>query len=70
MRHIRNLYSFSITHLFIASLAFAILVPSVFAEQPFNKSEFAARRARLFEKIPDGVAVICAAKEQLYPIKF
>jgi len=27
---------------------------SAFAQQPFNKGEFVGRRARLFEKIPDG----------------
>src|SRR5256885_16049906 len=70
MRHIRNLGSISIAHFFITSLAFVTLAPSTFAQQPFNKSEFVARRAKLFEKIPDGIAVICAAKEQYYPIKF
>src|ERR1044072_3319017 len=70
MRHIRNLCSISIIRLFITTLAFATLVPSAFAKPPFNKSEFVARRAKLFEKITDGIAVICSAKEQLYPIKF
>ncbi len=70
MRHTPKLCAVSILHLFIAALAFVALAPSAFAQQPFNKSEFMARRARLFEKIPDGVAVICAAKEQHYPIKF
>jgi len=46
------------------------LTISVSAQQPFNKGEFEGRRARLFEKIGDGVAVIFAAKDQLYPIKF
>src|SRR6185369_14016710 len=39
-------------------------------QQPFNKNEFMARRAKLFERISDGVAVIFSAKEQHYPIKF
>ena len=44
---------------------------NAFAQQkPFDKSDFAARRARLFEKIPDGVAIIFAAKGQIYPVKF
>jgi Xaa-Pro aminopeptidase len=43
---------------------------STFAQQPFNKSEFEGRRGRLFEKIGDGVAVIFAARDQFYPIKF
>ena len=70
MRHIRKLCSISIIHLFITSLAFVALAVSAFAQQPFNKSEFVARRAKLFEKLPDGVAVICSAKGQFYPIKF
>jgi Xaa-Pro aminopeptidase len=56
--------------LFITFLAFVTLAVSAFAQPPLNKSEFVARRAKLFEKIPDGVAVICSAKEQFYPIKF
>src|SRR3954471_513253 len=40
------------------------------SQQAFDKGEFAARRARLFEKIPDGVAIIFAAKGQIYPVKF
>jgi Xaa-Pro aminopeptidase len=70
MRHIRNLCSIRTRHLFIAALAFVTLAPSAFAQQSFNKAEFVARRAKLFDKIPDGIAVLCAAKEQFYPIKF
>ena len=70
MRHTLKLCSISIIHLFIASLAFLMLGLSASAQRPFNKSEFAARRAKLFEKLPDGVAVICSAKGQFYPIKF
>jgi Xaa-Pro aminopeptidase len=70
MRHTLKLCSINFIHLFIASLAFLTLSFSAFAQQPFNKSEFAARRAKLFEKIPDGIAVLCAAKQQFYPIKF
>jgi Xaa-Pro aminopeptidase len=46
-----------------------LLVWSVSATQvqaqdsTFNKAEFAARRARLMEKIPDGVAIIFAGQE-------
>jgi Xaa-Pro aminopeptidase len=70
MRHIRALCSISIRYVFITSLAFIALVPSAFAQQPLNKSEFVARRAKLFEKIPDGIAVIFSARGQFYPIKF
>ena len=54
---------------FLCVLILALAV-STFAQQPFNKDEFVARRAKLFEKIPDGVAVIFAAKGQHYPVKF
>ena len=47
-----------------------VLAVSAFAQQPFNKGEFEARRGRLLEKISDGVAVIFAAKAQHYPVKF
>ena len=70
MRHTRKLCSIHITRWFLTSLALVTLALSAFGQQPLNKGEFAARRAKLFEKIPDGIAVICAAREQLYPIKF
>jgi hypothetical protein len=70
MRRIHNLCSISIVHLFITSLAFFTPVTSASAQPPLNKSEFAARRAKLFEKISDGIAVLCSARGQLYPVKF
>ena len=42
-------------HLLISALVFFALAVPVFAQQPFNKSEFVARREKLFEKIPDGI---------------
>jgi hypothetical protein len=48
---------------FVTIITFALAI-SVSAQQPFNKAEFEGRRARLFEKIPDGIAVIFAAKGQ------
>ena len=66
----RKLTSFGIRYLFIAPVFIFILAGSTFAQQPFNKAEFAARRAKLFEKMPDGVAVIFAEKAQHYPVKF
>lgn len=60
----------AIRHLFATALILIALAATAFAQQPFNKSEFEARRAKLFEKIPDGVAVIFAAKGQFYPVKF
>src|SRR5829696_4692177 len=66
----RKLSSITIRRLFITPLVFLALAVSASAQQPFNKSEFEARRAKLFEKISDGVAVIFAAKGQFYPVKF
>jgi len=66
----RKLSSASIRNFLITPLFLLVLAASTFAQQPFNKNEFVARRAKLFEKIPDGVAVLFAAKEQNYPIKF
>jgi Xaa-Pro aminopeptidase len=46
----------------IAAAAILLLVSSLRAGLPFDKSEFAARRAKLMEKIPDGIAVILGAQ--------
>jgi Xaa-Pro aminopeptidase len=66
----RKLYSINIRHFSSSMLLLLVFAIGAFAQQPFNKDEFAARRAKLFEKIPDGVAVIFAAKGQHYPVKF
>jgi Xaa-Pro aminopeptidase len=66
----RKIFALSLRSLFITNLVFVALVASAFAQQPFNKNEFVARRAKLFEKIPDGIAVIFASKGQFYPVKF
>jgi Xaa-Pro aminopeptidase len=66
----RKSHSLKIRHLIIAFLAFITLALPTPAQQSFNKSEFVSRRAQLLEKIPDGIAVLCGAKEQFYPIKF
>ena len=60
----------SASYLLIAALALLTMAGSASAQQPFNKSEFVARRAKLFEKMPDGIAVIFGAKGQFYPVKF
>ena len=66
----RNLSSTSVRRLFFTALVIVALAVTTFAQQPFNKAEFEARRAKLFEKIPDGIAVIFGAKNQFYPVKF
>src|SRR5215510_3369368 len=58
-------------HYFLFTPLFLLVfAASTFAQRPFNKDEFVARRAKLFEKISDGVAVIFAAQGQHYPVKF
>jgi len=65
-----NKSPFNLRHLFISiCFLFTLAVPIV-AQQPYSKSEFLARRAKLFEKIPDGVAVVFAARSKLFPVKF
>jgi len=43
-------------------LLILLLIPPLSAELIFEKSEYAARRAKLMEKIPDGFAVILGAQ--------
>src|SRR4051812_19896777 len=54
-------------------LLFALLVAhaaSTRAQGAFDRSEFASRRAKLFEQIADGVAVVFAADPHVQPVKF
>ncbi len=51
-------------------LLFVLLLPSTLVAQDFDKAEFAARRAKLLAKIPDGVAIILGGTEHPYPIRF
>ncbi len=63
--------SISLHHLFVAAIMLvSVAAVDIFAQRPFNKAEFVARRAKLFEKIPDGIAIIFAARDQHYPVKF
>ena len=66
----RKVSSTGIRYLLVTPILILVLASSVFAQQPFNKSEFVSRRAKLLEKISDGVAVIFAAKGQHFPVKF
>lgn len=56
----------------IATLGLLILLAqvSLSAQESFNKAEFATRRAKVFEKIGDGVAVVFANEKHRYPVKF
>jgi Xaa-Pro aminopeptidase len=54
-----------------STLAVLLLLPlPALGQEVFDKAEFAARRARLLERIPDGIAVILAATEHPYPMRF
>ncbi|HEY5725441.1 MAG TPA: Xaa-Pro peptidase family protein, partial [Methylomirabilota bacterium] len=54
----------------LALLALLLLLPPTLAAQDFDKAEFAARRNKLLEKIPDGIAVILGGIEHPYPLRF
>src|SRR5262245_23220997 len=40
------------------------------ASSTFNKAEFAARRAKVFEKIGDGIALVLANEEHPHSVKY
>jgi Xaa-Pro aminopeptidase len=47
------------------------LLPSLaVAQAAFDKAEFAGRRARLLDRIPDGIAVVLGAVDHPYPVTF
>src|SRR5918997_704160 len=41
-----------------------------FAQAPFDKAEFAARRAKIFEQLADGVGVVFAGEKHVHAVKF
>jgi Xaa-Pro aminopeptidase len=47
-----------------------LLFPPLLAAQDFDKAEFAARRAKLLARMPEGVAVILGDVEHPYPLRF
>ena len=53
-----------------ALLLCLLLAPALAAQERFDKAEFAGRRARLLERIPDGLAIVLAATEHPYPVRF
>jgi Xaa-Pro aminopeptidase len=54
----------------LALLLALMLAPALPAQEAFDKAEFAARRARLLERLPDGIAIVLAATEHPYPTRF
>ena len=57
---------------FLAGVVLAIvLLASIAVSQPeFNKAEFAARRAKVFEKIGDGMAVVFANEAHPHAVRY
>ncbi|HEU4474872.1 MAG TPA: Xaa-Pro peptidase family protein, partial [Gemmatimonadales bacterium] len=53
-----------------AYLFLSVLLPSALGAQDLDTAEFAARRAKLLARIPDGIAVILGGIEHPYPIRF
>lgn len=43
---------------------------TVLGQSPFDKAEFAARRAKVFEKIGDGAAIVFANEEHIHAVKY
>jgi len=54
----------------LLSLLSLMVLPSALSAQEFDKAEFAARRAKLLAKIPDGIAVVLGGIEHPYPVRF
>ena len=54
----------------LAVLAIALLAGGAFSQTEFNKAEFAARRAKVFEKIGDGVAIVFANEEHPHAVRY
>jgi Xaa-Pro aminopeptidase len=57
----------------IALVACLLMTPApapLAAQEPFDKSEYVARRDRLMAAIPDGIAVILGGEEHSYPVRF
>lgn len=58
--------------LHLLTLLLIALIPAALPAQAdgFEKSEFAARRARVLEKIGDGIAIVMAGEEHIYNVRF
>ncbi|HYP49457.1 MAG TPA: Xaa-Pro peptidase family protein [Pyrinomonadaceae bacterium] len=52
------------------ALVISLFPLAVAAQENFNKGEFAARRAKVFEKIGDGVGIVFANEKHRYQLKF
>ena len=58
-----------VANLFALSI-FVVFSLSTLGQQPFDKAEFAARRAKVLEKIGDSVAVVFANDEHPHAVKY
>lgn len=60
----------AVRRLALTLLLLTLALAPLAAQPPFDKAEFAARRARLLERIPDGIAVVLGGTEHPYPVRF
>ena len=68
MRHTKNIRVR--TFIQFALLVALVTASQAVAAQTFDKSEFAARRAKLFEQMADGVGVVFADEPHVHAVKF
>ncbi|MEO8574182.1 MAG: Xaa-Pro peptidase family protein [Pyrinomonadaceae bacterium] len=61
----------SVTGLLVFAVGIALALPAlVHSQSDFNKAEFAARRAKVFAKIGDGIAVIFANEQHPHSVRY
>lgn len=71
MRYISYKFIFTtIKFIFLFLFLYQAFDQNAFGQETFNKNEFAARRAKLIEKLEGGVAVIFGAEEHPHAVKF
>jgi Xaa-Pro aminopeptidase len=70
MMNKKNLNARTLILIATAAFMFAFVPVGLCGQETFNKEEFAARRAKVFEKIGDGVGVVFANEKHRYPLKF
>lgn len=64
-------FSISLRNQAVVSLIFIVLFGlNVIGQQPFDKAEFAARRAKVFEKIGNAIALVLANQEHPHAVKY
>lgn len=71
MRNRKILFDLGNQKLIVAlALVISLFSLTIAAQETFEKAEFAARRAKVFEKIGDGAVIVFANEKHRYPLKF